>query len=74
MTNQKTIVQTIKMECVDEQHCKQWEASLAADGTVTTRWGRIGSTLQEKEFPGAGSVFYDKKVKEKLNKGYYVAD
>ena len=74
MTNQKTIVKSVKMECIDGSHFKQWEISIDRDGTVTTRWGRIGNSLQEKEFPEAGIVFYDKKINEKLKKGYCIVD
>lgn len=53
---------------------KYWDCTL--DGTlVTTRWGRVGATSgQSKDFAlgseSAAQAFFDKKIKEKMKKGY----
>jgi poly [ADP-ribose] polymerase len=53
---------------------KYWEAEM--NGTlVTTRWGRVGASVgQSKDFAlgseAAAQAFFDKKIKEKMKKGY----
>jgi poly [ADP-ribose] polymerase len=47
-----------------------WEGELHDDGTVVTRWGRVGNDPQSKTFPQVGEAFFRKKIREKENKGY----
>jgi len=49
---------------------KFWEAWLEDDGSVRTRWGRVGGSAQEKTYPGKGANFFDKKCREKMGRGY----
>lgn len=64
------LIRKIYLECVDGEHFKQWIGELYNNDNVITRWGRIGTELQSKEFKGAGEDFLNKKEKEKLSKGY----
>lgn len=48
---------------------KFWEITMAADGTVSTRNGRVGSTGQSRTL-GNGDALYARKVKEKERGGY----
>ncbi|MBS1151819.1 MAG: hypothetical protein H6Q89_3517 [Myxococcaceae bacterium] len=62
-----------RLEFKDGTSAKFWEISL--DGkTVTTRWGRIGSTGQSKveklANPSGAQTSRDKQLEEKLKKGY----
>jgi len=49
---------------------KVWYGTLYDNGDVTTTWGRIGYSLQSKEFPGKGENFLRQKEEEKIKKGY----
>lgn len=70
----KTIIKKINMECVSENHFKEWHATLYDDNTVVTEWGKINSNLSSKEFPFAtqedAEAFMIKKAMEKEKKGY----
>ena len=54
----------------DTNHNKQWIGELYDDNTVVTRWGRVGYGEQSKSFPNKGEHYLNKKVTEKLAKGY----
>ena len=51
---------------------KYWHGELHDDGTVHSKWGRVGygNKSQEKTWTGAGAAFFRKKKSEKLAKGY----
>lgn len=50
---------------------KYWDGELLDDGTVISTFGVVGATNpQSKNFGKVGKSFLDKKVREKLNKGY----
>jgi poly [ADP-ribose] polymerase len=46
-----------------------WKVELHDNDDVITRWGRVGSE-DSKTFPSAGRSFMDKKIREKIRKGY----
>lgn len=48
---------------------KWWTGQLFDDDTVKATWGRVGYGGDEGEWSG-GQAYLDKKVKEKLKKGY----
>lgn len=55
-------------------HYKFWNIKIEKDGSITTTWGRIGSTPQSNTLP---PVLYPqhivmKAVKGKLQKGYEI--
>lgn len=50
---------------------KYWDGELLDDGTVISTFGVVGAANpQSKNFGKVGKSFLDKKVREKLNKGY----
>jgi len=55
---------------------KFWNIEIDASHTVTTFWGRVGDEGQSKSFPHnsdyAAEAFFNKKCREKENKGYTV--
>ena len=51
-------------------HNKWWEVVLYDNGDVRTNWARVGNEPQTKLFEGVGESFMDKKMNEKLKKGY----
>ena len=74
-----TITHTLKMNnvrltCVVNGHNKEWNAKLKDDYTVVCRWGKIGGTLQSKEFKfgtvSSSLQYINEKIEEKLKKGY----
>ncbi len=60
-------------ECTADGSSKFWEVWLAG-ADMTTHWGKIGTTGQEKTksfaTPEKARVEYDKLVDEKTGKGY----
>ena len=62
-----------KLVCQTDQHNKVWQYDVSGL-TVTFKWGRIGggSEQQVKTFDSASDMheFIDKKVREKMKKGY----
>ena len=70
-----TVGKEIYMIMTSDNHHKQWEARIFAN-EVQTKWGRIGGTLSKKDFdfetPAEANKYYEKKIKEKLNKGYKI--
>lgn len=56
----------------EDAHNKFWQYDVNGD-TVTIKWGRIGSTPQESTMKFNQSHI-DKKVREKLKKGYKLQD
>lgn len=58
------------MACQEGGHNKIWHGSLFDNDTVLTEWGKIDASLQSKTFENAGEKFLEKKIKEKVNKGY----
>jgi predicted DNA-binding WGR domain protein len=65
-----TIVKEVEMIHVEDGHNKIWIAELYNDGTVITRWGRIGHDLQCQMKAQVGEGYYLKKIEEKRRKGY----
>jgi len=53
-----------------ENHNKWWEIILYDNGDIRTNWARVGNDPQTKLFEGVGESFMDKKINEKLKKGY----
>lgn len=49
---------------------KQWKGMLYEDGRVVSYWGAVGSTEQSKDYGCMGESFLEKKISEKLKKGY----
>ena len=49
---------------------KTWKGELHDDGTVISKFSAVGGTEQECNYGQVGESFYDKKIKEKLRKGY----
>lgn len=50
-------------------HYKYWNAKLYDDGMVKADWGRVGGSGDSGEWSG-GQSYLDKKVREKIKKGY----
>jgi poly [ADP-ribose] polymerase len=61
-------IKLIKSE-VESNNNKWWTGMLYDDGTVKATWGRVGYAGDEGEWPG-GQSYLDKKVREKIKKGY----
>ena len=61
-------VRLIKTEVATNNN-KFWHGYLYDDGTVRAEWGRVGYSGDGNTWSG-GSVYLDKKIKEKLKKGY----
>ena len=72
----KTLISKIKMINQTAGHNKEWLCELYDDGTVITKWGKIGATLQEKTFKKGNSaqVFVADKLIEKERKGYVMVE
>lgn len=50
---------------------KYWDGELLDDGTVISTFGVVGAANpQSKNFGKVGKSFFEKKIREKLNKGY----
>ncbi len=49
---------------------KQWKAELHDDGRVVSFWSAVGSTEQTKDYGCVGEAFLEKKIREKIKKGY----
>ena len=66
------IIETVNliMSDVGENNNKFWNAELMNNDDVLCKWGRIGDSGQSKSFPAVGKSFLDKKVREKIAKGY----
>ena len=67
-----TVVEAVNlvMSDIGNNNNKFWQGTLFDNGDVLCKWGRVGDDGQEKPFPCAGKSFLDKKVKEKIAKGY----
>ena len=65
---------TLRLECTEGNSNKAWSIDIEACVlTATPSWGRIGSKMQTgKELVGHRAIA--KKVTEKFNKGYQVAE
>jgi len=61
-------VKLIKTE-VGENANKFWYGFLYDDGSIKAEWGRVGYSGDSGEWAG-GQPYLDKKVKEKIKKGY----
>jgi predicted DNA-binding WGR domain protein len=66
-----TLIKEVKliMTEVGTNNNKFWYGHLYDDGTVKAEWGRVGYSGDSGEWQG-GQSYLDKKVKEKLKKGY----
>ena len=66
-----TLLKEIKliMTEVGTNNNKWWTGQLFDDGMVKANWGRVGYTGDNGEWTG-GQSYLDKKIKEKLKKGY----
>lgn len=49
---------------------KQWTGQLFDDGRVVSYWSAVGSTEQTKDYGCKGEYFFNKKIAEKIKKGY----
>lgn len=56
---------------VSENKNRHWTITLQENGDVITKWARVGDAEQSKTFPNAGQKFFDKKIREKIKKGYH---
>lgn len=61
-------VRLIKTE-IKENNNKFWHGKLFDDGRVLAEWGRVGYSGDSGEWDG-GETYLQKKIKEKLKKGY----
>jgi poly [ADP-ribose] polymerase len=68
MANILREVRLIKTE-VKTNNNKFWNGVLYDDGTVKAEWGRVGYSGDNGEWDG-GEKYLDKKLKEKMKKGY----
>jgi len=61
-----------KFICADstDNHNKFWACTLFENDDVKTEWGRVGKKIMSKTFQGKGVVFANRKIKEKIKKGY----
>jgi poly [ADP-ribose] polymerase len=59
---------------IDNNNNKFWKIQELDNGDVVTTWGRVGDSGQSTRFSSLGSKGYDKKVKEKIRKGYKKLD
>lgn len=66
---EKRPTKIIQLENTEDNHQKVWICELY-ENKIITRWGKIGTELSSKEFPGEGIDFLNKKVRSKLKKGY----
>ena len=66
-----TVIEEKKYVMVEaqENHNKYWQYQLFDDGKVVVKYGRVGKGEQTDEQSG-GRGYVDKKVREKLKKGY----
>ena len=68
------IIKEIKLinSDVDSNKNKYWNATLLSDGTIEVEYGRVGYSGQTETYDSSrgGEYFLDKKVKEKIKKGY----
>lgn len=66
-----TLLKEVKliMTEVGSNNNKWWTGQLFDDGTVKANWGRVGYSGDSGEWQG-GEDYLNKKVKEKLKKGY----
>lgn len=73
MTTQ-TVIESIKLIYVDVggNNNKTWQAELRHGGLLV-QWGRVGAKLQQKFHAGASYAKFDQLKREKLAKGYTVA-
>ncbi len=69
-TSKTSILKEIELENTENNHNKIWRGILYSNLDVVTEWGQIGATLQNKLFENAGEEFLEKKIAEKLKKGY----
>lgn len=67
-------LESVKLIFVDvtQNNNKVWQAELRLDGLLV-QWGRVGSKLQQKFHAGAGYCKLDRLKREKLAKGYTLA-
>lgn len=54
----------------DANKNRHWTVILHDNSDVETRWARVGDSEQSKVFVCAGQKFFDKKIAEKIRKGY----
>lgn len=55
---------------VGENMNRFWDVELHDNDDVVTYWGRVGVNITDKRFPSAGRSFMEKKIREKIRKGY----
>jgi len=73
VTKHRKFVCTSTKETTTSKHGnsnKFWEGILYDDGTVETKWGRVGDKGQSQSYPGKGEKFFNVKCNEKLSHGY----
>ena len=65
------IIKEIFLTNTEDGHNKFWSAVLYDTNLVVCQYGPLDCENPiSKEFPDAGEKYFNKKVKEKLNKGY----
>jgi poly [ADP-ribose] polymerase len=57
-------------DVVDANHNKFWNVGVTPNGDVVSHWGRQGDPGKTTTWSGAGRGFMEKKINEKLKKGY----
>jgi len=62
-------IEKLIMVTGEENHNKVYELIDNENGTCTAKWGRVGAALQECNYPISE---FEKKLKEKVKKGYRV--
>lgn len=68
------IIKSVNLEYIDETSDKVWQADLMENNDVLCSWGKMGTELQSKLFPNAGESFMNKKMTEKIRKGYELVE
>ena len=72
-------LKSVRLKCVTGGHNKEWlakvtEGTRGQNTTVKCEWGKIGGTLQSKDFAfnsiSQALKFVHEKIEEKLKKGY----
>lgn len=67
------LLKKVTMENTLDNHCKVWECLLFSNDLVITEWGSLlNDARQSKSFPKAGEKFFNKKIAEKIKKGYEI--
>lgn len=66
------LIRKVEMQNTEDGHSKIWIGHLFDNDLVVTEWGKIGYDTQSKSFEKAGEEFLEKKIAEKIKKGYEI--